>query len=475
MNEPGPSLLTAGLLAFFLAAVITHPRVFAAGNDASRWAQIEAIVDFGEGAIDRTSFAWTVDRVEVGGKSFSNKPPLLAVAGAGVYAGIRSATPWRLGDPASRWLVVYLVTLVVVGGAATWLAVAMARALGAARGVTPSERRLVLAALLAGTVATSFTSTLNNHTVAAALLFAGWRAALAGHGGRAGLAAGLATGVDFVPGLGLLPVLAWTALGRGGRAAGRRFAAATLGFAAALPALNLALVGSPWPAKMIPGAHDLSASLAPSVAGVLLPESWTYPLEVLFGWHGFFSLSPVLLFGVVGLAVACRRGGPGQARLGVGAGEARALAAALGIQILFHGLFAGSYGGWSYGFRYLIPLVPFLLFFAPLALAGWRRRLFAALLVPSVAIAMLGAFHPWPPAFEQSAGQDPVASLVTNPVGGNLAALLAVRAPESAAARWAAHRFVSPAPAAQRRYFALFFLSRGDPATARRFGPRASR
>ncbi len=474
MSDTGPSLLAAGLLAFFLAATITHPRVFAAGNDASRWAQIEAIVDFGEGAIDRTSFAWTIDRVEVGGRSFSNKPPLLAVAGAGVYAGIRSVTPWRLADPASQWLVVYLVTLLVVGGAATWLAVAMARALGAARGVTPAERRLVLAALLAGTVATSFTSTLNSHTVAAALLFAGWRAALAGHGGRSAMTAGLAMGVDLVPGLGLLPVLAWTVLGRGGRAAGRRFTWGLLAFAGALPALNLALFGSPWPAKMIPGAHDLSASLAPSVAGVLLPERWTYPFETLFGWHGFFSLSPVLLFGAVGLARACRQGGPGSTRLGVGAAEARVLAAALGIQILFHGLLAGSYGGWSYGFRYLIPLVPFLLFFAPLALAGWRRTLFAALLVPSVCIAMLGAFHPWPPAFEQNAGRDPVASLVTNPVGGNLAALLAVRAPESAAARWAARRFVSPAPAAQRRYFTLFFLSRGDPATARKFRPRAS-
>ncbi|HQP93166.1 MAG TPA: hypothetical protein PK570_04310, partial [Thermoanaerobaculia bacterium] len=127
--------------------------------------------------------------------------------------------------------------------------------------------------------------------------------------------------------------------------------------------------------------------------------------------------------------------------------------------------------GWSYGFRYLIPVLPFLLLFAPLAMAGWRRSLFALLLVPSVAIAMLGAFHPWPPAFEQSAGRHPVAGEVTNPVGGNLAALLALRAPESAAARWAARRFVSPDPAAQERYFALFYWSRGEPELARRFRP----
>lgn len=471
MTEAGRPLLAAGLLAFLLAAGITHPRVFAAGNDASRWAQIEAVVDLGEGAIDRTSFAWTVDRVEAGGRSYSNKPPLLSLAGAAVYAGIRAVTSWRLADAAALPRIVYLVTLLLVGGAATWLAVEMARALAAAPGLAAAERRLVLAALLAGTVATSFTSTLNNHTVAAALLFAGWRAALAGHGGRAGLAGGLAAGVDIVPGLGLLPVLAWSAHARGGRGATGRLAAALVPCALALAAMNLALWGSPWPAKMIPGARDLSASLAPSVAGVLLPERWTYPLEALFGWHGFFSLSPVLLVGAAGLASACRRRGGAEARLGVGLGEARLLAAALAFQVLFHVLVAGSYGGWSYGFRYLIPLVPFLLFFAPLALAGWRRTLFALLLLPSVATAMLGAYHPWPPAFEQSAGRHPVASLVTNPVGGNLAALLAARAPESAAARWAAGRFVSPDRDEQRRYFALFFWSRGEPEAAGRFRP----
>ena len=167
----------------------------------------------------------------------------------------------------------------------------------------------------------------------------------------------------------------------------------------------------------------------------------------------------------------CRRGGPGEGRLGLGVGEARGLAGALAVQVLFHVAVAGSYGGWSYGFRYLIPVVPFLLFFAPLAMAGWRRTLFALLLVPSVATAMLGAFHPWPPAFEQRARRHPVASLVTNPVGGNLAALLALRAPETAAARWTAARFVSPDAAAQRRYFALFYWSRGEPETAGRFRP----
>jgi len=471
VTESGRPLVAAGLLAFLLAAGITHPRVFTAGNDASRWAQIEALVDHGEGAIDRTSFAWTVDRVEVGGRSYSNKPPLLALGGAALYAGIRSVTPWRLADPATRGHVVYLVTLLLVGGAAAGMTVAMARALVATKAVPAASRTLVLAALVAGTVATSFTSTFNNHTVAAALLFAGWLASLTGHGARAGLAAGLATGVDLVPGLGFLPLLAWQAWRRGGRCAAFRFGVVFLLCGVALAGSNFALWGSIWPAKMIPGARDLSASLAPSVAGVLLPESWTYPFAALFGWHGFFSLSPVLLFGVAGLAAACRREEGGRPLLDVEASEARALAAAIALQILFHVAVAGSYGGWSYGFRYLIPVVPFLLLFAPLAMAGWRRLLFALLLVPSVAIAMLGAYHPWPPAFEQSAGRHPVAGEVTNPVGGNLAALLALRAPESAAARWAARRFVSPDPAAQERYFALFYWSRGEPELARRFRP----
>jgi hypothetical protein len=62
-----------------------------------------------------------------------------------------------------------------------------------------------------------------------------------------------------------------------------------------------------------------------------------------------------------------------------------------------------------------------------------------------------------------------VASLVTNPIGGNAAAWAAEHLPGSALARALERRFVRGDEAERRRYFALFFGSKGDLATMRRF------
>jgi hypothetical protein len=215
---------------------------------------------------------------------------------------------------------------------------------------------------------------------------------------------------------------------------------------------------------MLPGAVDLSAQAGPSAAGVVLPQSATYPIEVLFGAHGLFTVSPLLLLGAAGFMFAARRAPDAERRFW------RALAAGVALQIVGHALLAGSYGGWSYGYRYLIPIQPLLLLAAPFALGTSRRvTLGIVLLAPSVLFAALGAYHPWPPAYEQATSGAPVAMQVTNPIGGNAAALAAQYAPDSAAAERLGARFVSADPEQRRRYFALFFASKGDLETRSRF------
>jgi hypothetical protein len=108
-------------------------------------------------------------------------------------------------------------------------------------------------------------------------------------------------------------------------------------------------------------------------------------------------------------------------------------------------------------------VIPLLLFFAPLVLSGWRTRLFVFALVVSVVFALLGAFNPWPPAYEQEAHKDRLASLVTNPVGGNAAAWLEQHFPGSRAARTAGVWFVSTDPALRRSYYEYFSRSKYDP------------
>ncbi len=447
-----------------LYAATTHARVFSAGNDAARWATVESLVDHGTTRVEGSRFRGTVDRVVIDGREYANKPPLLSFAAAGAYALLKTLFGWSLAGPGAA-SVLLVVTLLVVGCPSAWLVARFHRALDRFPGFPPASRFLVTGALAAGTLLFSFSTTLNNHTVAAAFIFAGWIAALEGRGVATGSWFGVAAAIDLLPGLGVAAFALWR-LHRAGerRAVGGALIALAAAGVAALVA-NQAHHGSPLPAKLVPGARDLAAEFGPSLGGVVLPQSWSYPLEILFGWHGLFVVSPVLLFGIWGFAQALRRPSWGSPD------DWRWLAGALVLQVALHALVAGSYGGWSYGFRYLIPIQPLLLYAAPHGLVGGRRLAFAAVLPVSVLFAALGAFHPWPPAYEQATRRQPVASLVSNPIGGNAAAWLAVHAPQSALADWAGRRFVSQDPGARREYFALFYGSKGDVATMRRFAP----
>jgi hypothetical protein len=450
-------------LALVLYSILTHHHVFQAGNDASRFAAIEALVDFNETYIDHSQFRMTVDRVTIGGHDYSNKPPLLSLVGAALYAGIKTATGWSLASQPAR--VVYLLTLLLVGLPAAGLAAQFFLALGVYHDLPWRHRCGLTLAITAGTLLTSFSGTMNHHVPAAVLLFAGLLAALQGQGARAGLWTGLAACVDVLPGIGLAPVFLWVLRDTGGRRALLRAGAVLSGSAAVFLAANMFVLGSPWLPKLVPGSLDHSVAVGAAVGGVLLPDHWIYPVMSLFGGHGFFSVSPILLFGAAGMVLACSRPGPIHRRWVL------PLSLGVGVQVLGHIVFAGAYGGWSYGFRYLIPVIPLLLLFAPAAMAGWRSRLFAGVLPFSIALALLGAYHPWPPAYEQAVNDEPIASLVTNPVGGNAAALVASWAPDSAAARFLGAAFISSDDENRRHYLALFFSSRGEWKMAWRFVP----
>ena len=455
------------LLALALYAALTHPRVFAAGNDASRWALIESIVDQGRTTIESSRFRGTVDQVIVDGRVYSNKPPLLALAGAALYAPLRAATGWRLADPVAGGRVIWLLTLLLVGLPAAAGVALLDRALVRSP-AGPGTRALLCLALGAGTLVASFAVTLNNHVPAAFFLLAATRAAFEGRAGRSGLLCGLAGALDLLPGFGCAPFLGGMLAGeRAGRAPRlARFAAGVGAGLALLAAANLVTTGSPLPAKMLPGAVDLSVQEGPALLGVVLPQGAAYPLEILFGSHGLFTVSPVLLVGALGLARAARRSTRTDPR------PWRWLGAAVAAQVAGHALIAGSYGGWSYGFRYLIPIQPLLLLAAPFALAGRPARAACAALLPvSLLFAALGAYHPWPPAYEQASSAGRVSSMVTNPIGGNAAAFAAARLPGSALAEALGRRYVHPDPEQRRRYFALFFGSKGDLATRQRFLP----
>lgn len=109
-----PFVLTLALL-----APLTHGIVFLAGNDASRFAQIETLVDYKQTSINASRYNWTLDRVTIADRDYSNKPPLLALIGAGLYMVIKTVTGLTLA--LSENIVVYLMNLFLAALPSAWL------------------------------------------------------------------------------------------------------------------------------------------------------------------------------------------------------------------------------------------------------------------------------------------------------------------------------------------------------------------
>ena len=167
-SSPAAAAASFSSRLLFLAP-LTHDRVFRSGNDASRFAQIESLVDRGERRSTARAMP-TPDRVTIDGRSYSNKPPLLAVVGAGFYAVLR-AFGSELRDARAR------------GGLSAHAPARRGshRLAGGTLRHRPRPRlsrsalgatAATVVALASATLLTSFSVTVNSHTVAAVLLFA---------------------------------------------------------------------------------------------------------------------------------------------------------------------------------------------------------------------------------------------------------------------------------------------------------------
>ena len=72
---------------FFLLWILLTQSHINSWNEISRLAPIEALVHHGTWAIDNTALGQlTGDRVFLNGHFYSDKPPILSLLGAGVYA-----------------------------------------------------------------------------------------------------------------------------------------------------------------------------------------------------------------------------------------------------------------------------------------------------------------------------------------------------------------------------------------------------
>lgn len=373
------------LAALLLAGLGVRP--YAGGwNDGSRLASAESLAERGTLAIDDSVYVrpWTaaappftpgdallaekgtLDRIRVGGRFYSDKPPLPSIAMAGVWKLARG-----LGArPVAEDPRVFARLLGLLFAAVPYALAVVALHAIARRVLRDEARAAALAAAFAfATVAPAWGRQVNGHVLLLALL----AALLAGllrwgdEGARPrpallalGLLLGLAWSVE--PGLGPFLVLVVAALVA---ARARSAAAVALLLAGALPplalhsAVNLAVAGTWLPANAVPAHLDWPGSpfTEATMTGRLLPRgpAWgaLYALDLLFGRKGFLLHSPPLLLLVPAAPLLVRAV---RERRAAGA-EAAASAGLLAGTWLLYAAFSSNLSGACVSIRWFVPLL----------------------------------------------------------------------------------------------------------------------
>ena len=382
-------LIVSIALAFLLAKHdVTH-----VGIETSRYSTVESVLERGTFAID-DSFFTTPDKAERNGHFYGDKPPLVtfcAIAWGRVLKcfGVR----YLDGD---YFRAVYLtgVFVFVISCLTGWFVYLGLRR----RPRMPEGYRIAMSVLsVASTLVLSYAVTLNNHTPCAAalmglilLLERGEETGMTRlRAFLAGIMTGLILNLEFVAGgvLGIAVfVFVLTAISPR-RIENALMYAAGAGLMILLEAgMNMMSYGSPLPLYFFTHKPAFTEK-----------NYLTYAFNILFGFEGFFLYMPALLF--AGFACASER----MRRDRVFVYMMISTVAAI---ILF-AVGTSDYGGWCYGYRFLIPFAPVLLYYAAVYFGRPRPRLkrwhvFRLALVWGVVFSVVGVMNPWNAGYEGS-------------------------------------------------------------------------
>ncbi len=399
MRQFRPGFLVLGLLFVVVFAVpVQQPGC----TQRSHLALTRALAS-GTARIDRDQ-ATTCDKAWFGGHFYSVKAPGLAATALPAYA-LLGALDLR---PKSPTTLVWLLNLLTVVPSALILLLLTARL---ADWVEPGSGTLAAVALGAGTLALPFATLWFGHLPSAALAFGAFfllvrgKAALGDRriDAAAGLLAGTAVLFDYPLGLVAIALLVYAIATRGIRAAAAYGGGAAIP-AAALVAYNRWAFGSPTHVSYrdtvaVSGdtGHDVIQSGHQGFFGITWPSPHALA-ELLLSQRGLLTLTPVCLLGAFGV-VALRRHTRAEAWF-CGALVAAFLVYNSGLTLPF----GGPFGGDTPGPRYLIAVLPFLLFpiglaarAAPGATAALLAASVGAMALATATVPMVGASetHLW--------------------------------------------------------------------------------
>jgi len=379
-----PSVRTRRLLfglvvAIYLLAFPYHPSL-RSPNELCRLWQARALVDHGTIALNQTiaEYGEVGDLSVVDGVYYPSKAPLLAFAGAPIYAAL------KLFGPVSELAQVYWSRLLLTVLPSLLLLLVLRRFL--LHWLSPLVADSVVATYALGTMAFNYSQMFVSHQLTATLLFlafyGAWRTVTERRQRWRWLVSGALCGAvvatEYTGAIGVVCLaiyIAWSVLGaRAGtwkeRALelGRVGGLCTLGAAPLLcgmMAYHQAAFGHP----LTTGYQTLAD--APFQAwhvggfyGIGMPDATAFLLSLFSPLRGLFTLSPFLLLAFGGLSKLRTESPPlFGATLALLVGNA-----------YFTSSFAYESWGWTAGPRHLTPMLPFLLLPAGFTL----ERLFAA-------------------------------------------------------------------------------------------------
>jgi hypothetical protein len=303
------------LAALALCALVTKSHVVS-WNDGSRFATVDALTADHTFQIDGSPFAVGLgDMIRYRGRSYSDKPPLPAVLGAGV--GLVLA-PFGISLRQTPAAAIYLITLLTIG-ASFAIGCCYAYAFQRVLGFEPRVAAAVATLTGVGTLALPYATVFANHVPCGAAGLAAcyhlYRAR--DEGARALVLGGLALSLCYAfDAAGAVFALAAAILLWGSPV--RRwllFAAAGTPIVAAQLSYNLAISGSVLPTVFNLGVwSDATLPLHAESARVLVvhapAEYLAFVVSLLVGARGLFSFTPLMLVAGCGFVVMWRIGGP---------------------------------------------------------------------------------------------------------------------------------------------------------------------
>jgi len=386
------------VLSYALVLMILTKHHVGSANDKSRLATMESLVERGTFAIDGSTFSDTIDKIFANGHFYSCKPPVLSFLGAELYFILHHCFHLSMTHP----LTYYFLTLLLIGVPSILLLAVFYKSL-AFTSLEKTDHWIATYALGLGTLIFSYSVVINNHTVAASLLYLGFYFLLKvkhlDSGKRklifaAGICTALAAVIDIPSGMVFLVLFYILLVVRTGSLS-LLYVLGAIGPLVLHVTLNVPITGNILPAPIHSELYYYPGSvwIGPTNAGDLHDPKHIYAFNALIGRHGLLSYTPVLIVPLIMLVrVLCNRRHPFWL-------EAIVISFGCFVVTLFYIFRTANYGGVSFGFRWFIAFTPLLFFFTSFFLAEARSRRtripFYVLLLVSMALATIGALNPW--------------------------------------------------------------------------------